>query len=229
MQKGRDFSQCAVEISRRNTQSQTSKSKDIALNRAQLLASGKYTEEDVEDLCKRKDAAGQYICDPNFPERVDLRQYIVNNEVSSELARAREDEQKVASTAQLDGTEALSLTEPGCDFAVDAAPTIHGLVGDLAGAVPTAASLEPEAKKRARGKAKAKGQAKPGETGEGEPEPDKPKTPLQKAQALKTKVFLGSVGSSVVVWIFFWKTWFSHVLIVFAIISKLQLLNIYSG
>ena len=103
------------------------------------------------------------------------------------------------STTQATATEALALTEPGCDFSNEG-PTIHSLAADLTGATPP--TTDPpqgqcKGKGRGRGKAKAKGSGKGTKgTGEGDeenqPPPDKIPEPLAKANQLKVKVFLES-------------------------------------
>lgn len=194
LEKGRDFSRCAVEVERKNLQSSTAKSKDLCLSRAQLEASGKYSKDDIDELVRRKTANGAYIDDPNFPGREDLRQYIINSETSAEVARTREDSQRVSSTAELDGAEALALTEDGCDFASNTGPNIRSLMGELGGAAgDPPAGPAPKAKGTRKGKGKGKGQGRAGrgDGGDGdnaETEPDKLPTPLAKATSLKAKV-----------------------------------------
>lgn len=203
LEKGQDFAQVEVEVTRRNVQSQSAKAKDVCMSKSQLEADPRYSKDDVADLIKRKTQLGQYIDDPNFPGREDLRQYIINAETSAETARVREDVQQVGSRMSVTGTEALALTEAGCDFAFDSHPSIKGISQDLGvvaapGEVP-APTGNGETKKKGRAKGKAKAKAGAGdknkgddqEGGEGEEkdnQPDKPPTPLAKAVALKTKV-----------------------------------------
>ena len=68
---------------------------------------------------------------PIFLDGEDLRQYIINAETSAETARVREDVQQVGSRMSVTGTEALALTEAGCDFAFDSHPSIKGISQDL--------------------------------------------------------------------------------------------------
>ena len=192
LEKGRDFSRCEVEVKRRNLQSTSAKSKDVAMSVAQLEATGRYSKEDIQELVKRKKEQGAYIQDPNFPGREDLYQYVINQETSAEMAHTREDSQEVSSAAVLEGQEALALTEDGCDFAANTAPTIRSLMNDLGGVAgeAPAAGPTPKAKATARkGKGKGKGQSK-GKEGDTDkaPEPDKLPTPLAKATTLKGKV-----------------------------------------
>ena len=95
MEKSKDFSLVEIEIQRRNVQRQTATSRNLCLSRAQLLASGRYTEDDVNDLIRRRTESGAFIPDPNFPDRIDLRQYLVNAETAAENARVREDSQAI--------------------------------------------------------------------------------------------------------------------------------------
>eukprot|EP00435_Cladocopium_sp_Y103_P025376 s3284_g6.t1 len=185
-------SKCEVEVKRRNLQSTSAKSKDVAMSVAQLEATGKYSKEDIQELVKRKKAQGAYIQDPNFPGREDLYQYLINQETSAEVAHTREDSQEVSSSAVVDGQEALALTEDGCDFAANTAPTIRSLMTDLGGAAgeaPTGPTPKAKAGTR-KGKGKGKGQnkGKEGETENQKPDPDKLPTPLAKATTLKGKV-----------------------------------------
>ena len=194
LEKGKDFAQVEVEVTRRNIQSQSAKAKDVCMSKSQLEADPRYSKDDVADLIKRKTQQGQYIDDPNFPGREDLRQYIINAETSAETARVREDVQQVGSKMAVSATEALSLTEPGCDFALDSHPSIKAIGNDLGSVVtPTGDAVVPgEGGKRPKQRAKAKAKAKAAAAAEGDPpkpeEPDKPPTPLAKAMALKTKV-----------------------------------------
>ena len=200
LEKGQDFAKVEIEVNRRNIQSTRAEAKDLCLSKAQLAATPGYTATDVDDLIRRKTLAGEYIDDPNFPGREDLRQYIVRAETSSTAARTREDVQQVNSTTQATPAEALSLTEPGCDFANEG-PTIHSLGADLTGATAPSSDQTQgpgKAKGKGRAKAKAKGQSKgtKGTGGEGDhdnqPPPDKIPEPLAKANQLKVKVFLDS-------------------------------------
>ena len=125
LQKGQDFSAVEVEVNRRNSQKKTAMARDRCLSRADLLATGRYSERDVQELIERKTALGEWIPDPNFPQREDLRQYKVNTDVASEVAHSREDIQSINATTAVSGTEALTLTEDGADFSEGAAPTIH--------------------------------------------------------------------------------------------------------
>ena len=193
LEKGRDFAQVEVEVKRRNIQSHTAKSKDACMSRAQLEADPRYSKSDVDDLIRRKTAAGAYLDDPNFPGREDLRQYLIHAETSAEAARTREDVQQVGSNTRITAAEALTLTEEGCDFSNEH-PSIKALAaeaGTTTGGDPT-----PEDKNKNKGKGRGKGRGKnsksktPGDGVDPEPEPDKPPTPLAKAMALKVKVFL---------------------------------------
>ena len=166
------------------------------MNRQQLETCGKYTKEDVEDLIRRKTLGGQYISDPNFPSREDLRQYIIHQETSAEVARTREDSQDVTSRVDVDNTEALALTEEGCDFAANTGPTIHGLMGE--GGVGVGQPVVPgenggKGGRHGRGpKGRGRGDKKKGDGDQSKetPDPDKLPTPLAKATALKSKVLL---------------------------------------
>ena len=200
MEKGKDFSLVEIEIQRRNVQRQTATSRNLCLSRAQLLASGRCTEDDVNDLIRRRTESGAFIPDPNFPDRVDLRQYLVNAETAAENARVREDAQAITARAAVSAPEAISLAEDGADFSVHAAPTVRSLTAELSGleAPPQEHNQQPDPKAKAKakprpkakgGKGKGKGKATGGE-GENGPEPDKVPTALEKATALKSKVFL---------------------------------------
>ena len=199
MEKGRDFSLVQVEIQRRNVQRQTATSRNLCLSRAQLMASGRYSEDDINDLVRRRTESGAWIPDPNFPDRIDLRQYLVNAETAAENARVREDSQAITSRTSASAAEAISMTEDGADFSVHAAPTATALAAELSGIEPPPQEPQqaaPKAKAKAKPRAKAKGKGKGGKgkaagpEGEEEPEPDKVPTPLEKATTLKSKVFL---------------------------------------
>ena len=199
LQKGKDFARCAVEIRRRNLQSQSSKSKDSCMNRQQLETCGKYTKDDVDDLIRRKTMAGQYISDPNFPTREDLRQYIIHQETSAEVARTREDSQDVTSRVDVDNTEALAVTEEGCDFADNTGPTIHGLMSEGGVGVGEPVVTGDRGGKGGRhgrvpkGRGRGRGKGGDGDQSRETPDPDKLPTPLAKATALKSKVLLISL------------------------------------
>jgi len=209
LEKGKDFSKVEVEVKRRNIQAHTAKAKDLCMSRAQLEADPRYKgkPQDIDDLIKRKTASGQFIDDPNFPGREDLRQYIINSETSKEDSNTRQNIQQINSVTGVSTTEALSLTEDGCDFSA-ANPTILGLTGAGHGTSTNPADTTSQAntkggdgnpKNRRR---KGRGKGGKGETGEngqdgdekakGE-QPDKPLTPLAKAVALKARVFLTTI------------------------------------
>ena len=166
------------------------------MNRQQLETCGKYTKDDVDDLIRRKTLSGDFIPDPNFPSREDLRQYIIHQETSAEVARTREDSQDVTSRVDVDNTEALALTEEGCDFAHNTGPTIHGLMGE--GGVGVGQPAVPGEKggkggrtaKAAKGRGRGRGGKGEGDQSKETPDPDKLPTPLAKATALKSKVLL---------------------------------------
>ena len=193
LSKGRDFSQVEVEVQRRNSQSEKASSKNLCLSRAQLIASGKYSESDIDDLIARCTASGAFIPDPNFPNKVEYRQYYVNSETAKEVAKTREDLQTVSSRTAATAAEALELTTEGGDFSAGAVPGIGdvaGMVGGMA-AIPGGGQAlpAPKAEPKRRGR---KGGGKGGKNGEnpadGTPQPDKVATPLEKANLLKTKV-----------------------------------------
>eukprot|EP00435_Cladocopium_sp_Y103_P007291 s4250_g2.t1 len=200
MEKSKDFGQVEIEIQRRNVQRQTATSRNLCLSRTQLLASGRYSEDDVNDLIRRRTESGHWIPDPNFPHREDLRQYMVNAEMAAENARVREDSQAVTSRTAASAAEAISLTEDGGDFSVHAAPTVRSLTAELSGLEhpPLVHNQQPDPTAKAKAKAKPRAKAKTGKgkgkgkaaVGEGEegPEPDKVPTPLEKAISLKAKV-----------------------------------------
>ena len=200
LDKGRDFNQVQIEIQRRNTQRQTATSRNTALSRTQLLADSRYTEADVDALIARRTAEGAYIPDPNFPDRLDLRQYVVHTETSAEDARVREDTQAMNSTTTATAAEAMPMLEEGNDFAINTAPTVRSITSELAGLPPLPATPNqtgPQAKPKPKPKPRG-GKAKKGEEGnmgEGDKEtpPDRVPTPLEKAKLLKTKVFLVSI------------------------------------
>ena len=196
LQKGQDFSAVEVEVNRRNSQKKTAMARDRCLSRADLLATGRYSERDVQELIERKTALGEWIPDPNFPQREDLRQYKVNTDVASEVAHSREDIQSINATTAVSGTEALTLTEDGADFSEGAAPTIHSALRmpQLSlGSTGGGAGDEP-GKGKAKGKGrKGKGKGK-NENGDGdgntETKPDKVLSPMDKAKLLRKSVFL---------------------------------------
>ena len=204
LEKGKDFAKVEVEVNRRNIQAHTAKAKDLCMSRAQLEADPRYKDkpQDIDDLVRRKTASGQFIDDPNFPGREDLRQYIINSETSKEDSHTRQDIQQINSKTGVTTTEALSLTEDGCDFSA-ANPTIHDLAGGVAGhgaggTNPTNTGGSDPQKGEGKGKGKNKGRKgkgkgeTKGKNGD-DPEPDKPLTPLAKAIALKGKVLLNTI------------------------------------
>ena len=193
LEKGQDFALVEIEVSRKNSQKQKAKTKEKCMSKRELEQDPRYTPEDVKELIERKTRLGEYINDPNFPSREDLRQYIVNSETVQENQHVREDTQAVNSTTSVTPVEALTLTEEGAVFAAGAHPSIRGLVESV---VPT--EEEPKGKTKGKGKGKTKG--KKGKNKEGQAEgdggtnpeevPDKPPTPLAKAIILKKAVFL---------------------------------------
>ena len=203
LEKGKDFAQVEVEVNRRNIQSHTAKMKDMCMSRAQLEQDPRYKgkPQDIEDLIKRKTQSGDYIDDPNFPGREDLRQYIIHAETSKEDAHTRQDTQQINSRTTVSASEALSLTEEGADFSA-AHPSIRDLATELGGAVggaTGAVGLGTDQGKGAKGKGgkgrrrKGKGEAAAeggGTEPKDDPEPAKTLTPLAKAIALKGKVLL---------------------------------------
>ena len=134
---------------------------------------------------------GEWIPDPNFPDRIDLRQYRVNSEVTAEVQHTREDSQNIVSHTHVSHAEALTLTEEGADFADASAPSIHDVVGGEGAPMGNGAEAESKGKgKKGRGKGKGKKGDAANAGPNQEPEPDKPPTPLEKAKALKKVVFL---------------------------------------
>jgi len=196
LEKGQDFQKVEVEIARRNTQKQKAKTKEKCMSKRELEQDPRYTPDDVKDLIQRKTALGQYIDDPNFPGREDLRQYIVSSEVSKEAQHIREDEQQILSATRVSGAEALALTEEGADFSAASTPSIHDVLGFAA--PPTVSDEVKGGGKGKDGKGKrrgGKGKTKEGKDGDAENQeneklPDKPPTPLEKAVLLKKSVFL---------------------------------------
>ena len=196
LEKGQDFALVEVEVSRKNSQKQKAKTKEKCMSKRELEQDPRYTPEDVKELIERKTRLGEYINDPNFPSREDLRQYIVNSETVQENQHVREDTQGVTSTTSVTPAEALTLTEDGAVFAAGAHPSIRDLV--------VAAPPEEEPKKNSKGKGggkggKGKNKGKKGNINDGQGEgeggdpegvPDKPPTPLAKANILKKAVFL---------------------------------------
>ena len=94
------------------------------------------------------------------------------------------------------------MTEDGADFSVHAAPTVRSLTAELSGLEHPPQEhnqLQPDAKAKAKAKPRAKPKAGKGKgwkgkaagaEGEDGPAPDKVPTALEKATALKSKVFL---------------------------------------
>ena len=201
LQKGQDFSAVEVEVNRRNSQKKTALARDRCLSRADLLATGRYSEKDVQELIERKTALGEWIPDPNFPQREDLRQYKVNTDVASEVARTREDSQSINATTSVSATEALTLTEDGADFSEGAAPTIHDALRmpQLSLGSTSGGTGDEVGKGKGKGKGrKGKGKGK-NENGDGdantESKPDKVLSPLDKAKLLRKSVFLRQLWS----------------------------------
>ena len=192
LEKGRDFNACQIEIQRRNTQQKKATNKRGCLSRAQLLKDPRYSEADVDALIARKTAEGAWVPDENFPERVDLRQYVVHIETTGEDNRIRDDVQSLTATASTTAEDAIPMLDNGNAFAMDSAPTVKSFAAESTGVDPATPALpEPKAKSKARGKAKAKAKG----VGKGEdpenPEPDLPPTPIEKAKKLANKVFFG--------------------------------------
>lgn len=206
LEKGQDFSLVELEVSRKNIQKQKAKTKEKCMSKRELELDPRYTPEDVKELIERKTRLGEYINDPNFPSREDLRQYIVTGETVQENQHVREDTQAVTSTTSLTPGEALTLTEDGAVFAAGAHPSIREFAHDVAPHDDDTRRTKGGGKNKGGkggGKTKTKtrkgnnkeqeggggeGEGKGGEGGEGEP--DKPPTPLAKANILKKAVFL---------------------------------------
>ncbi|CAK9018454.1 Nipped-B-like protein B [Durusdinium trenchii] len=194
LQHSRDFAKVEVEVNRRNIQKKEATAKDSAKSRHELETCGKYTKEDVAELIKRKTATGQFIEDPNFPGREDLRLYLVNSEVSQASSSIREDVQSINTRGGATTDEAMTLIEDGADFSSTALPTIQEVLG---GTPPEVPQGQPDAKGKGKGKRtrKTKGKQTEGQVNEnentkpeGEQQGDKVPTPLEKAMALKKAV-----------------------------------------
>jgi len=206
LEKGQDFALVELEVTRRNTQSQKAKITEKCMSKRELEQDPRYTPEDVKELIERKKRLGQYIRDPNFPDREDLIQYIVNSETSAENAHTREDSQNLRSTTSLSTEEALGLTENGSVFGASATPGLRELA-DVVINEPSNGEVN-NGKAKAKGKAKTKGKAKAkamamitdgtveGDAPNEQAVPDKPPTPLEKAVLLKKSVFLVWVNYS---------------------------------
>lgn len=200
LQHSRDFAKVEVEVNRRNIQKKEATAKDSAKSRHELETCGKYTKEDVAELIKRKTATGQFIEDPNFPGREDLRLYLVNSEVSQASSSIREDVQSINTRGGATTDEAMTLIEDGADFSSTALPTIQEVLG---GTPPEVPQGQPDAKGKGKGKRtrKTKGKQTEGQVNEnentkpeGEQQGDKVPTPLEKAMALKKAVCLSYVS-----------------------------------
>ena len=197
LEKGHDFMEVEVEVQRRNSQKEKAELKDKCMSKRELEQDPRYTPEDVKELIERKTKLGEYVADPNFPDRVDLRRYIVNAEISKKSQHIREDSQQVGSKMHVTAEEGLMLTEAGGDFAAGNTPTIRSLMGSGAsdvGGTPKPPPPTKEPKRKAKAKAKTHPNPPndggiPGEDG-ADPQPDKPPTPLEKAILLKKSVFL---------------------------------------
>ncbi len=196
LDKGQDFALVDLEVTRRNTQSQKAKITQKCMSKRELEQDPRYTPEDVKELIERKKRLGQYIRDPNFPDREDLIQYIVNSETSQENAHSREDSQNLRSTTRMSTEEGLGLTESGSVFGASATPGLRELADESMADPSNGGGDPPQAKAKAKGKAKGKAKAKAmptddnPENGAPQEEPDKPPTPLEKAVLLKKAVFL---------------------------------------
>ena len=198
LDKAQSFAACEVEIRRRNVQRQTASNSELAMSRRMLEQDPRYSKEDVEDLVRCRTAEGRYTVDPNFPQREDLRLYLVHDKIALDNSNVREDSQQVRGFARLDGHEALSLTDDGADFAsqapsIPAPATLMSTQGLQAALGEKAGDAEPKAKAKGKPRArKAKGKAATEEDPNApSPEPVVPKTPLEKATALKKTVHLG--------------------------------------
>ena len=201
LEKGQDFSLVELEVTRKNSQSQMAKTTEKCMSKRELEQDPRYSPDDVKELIERKKRLGHYIRDPNFPDREDLIQYIVNSETSQENAHTREDSQNLKSTTSITPAEGLDLTESGAVFAANATPGVHALMDTAGGGPPN--DGENGGNGEAGGKAKGKGKnhrPKPKPKAKAiatnpdgtpvDPEPDKPPTPLEKAVLLKKSVFL---------------------------------------
>lgn len=160
-----------------------------------LEMDGRYTTEQIEELIRRKTAQNMYICDPNFPDNENLRQYILVEETTRVTQDIREESQTLRGTTELSATEALSLTEAGASFAADgmALPGLSEL--EAPAATPNGAPGAHEDKGNGnKGKGRRKkgtGNDGGGENGNGNGEkPVVPLTPLQQATALAKATFL---------------------------------------
>ena len=200
LEKGGDWAKTAVEIERKNIQKQSANSKDKCMSRRDLEESRRYSPEDIRELIERKTRLGQFISDPNFPEREDLRQYLVNTEVSSEISNIRQNSQSLASNTALSSTEALALTEDGADFGSGGVPTVADVVGYTGSMMGGNGDGQGDQKggkggrkNKNTGKGGAGGKSGKGGRGKGEGEDAevKPLSPLEKANLLKKAVSLG--------------------------------------
>lgn len=192
LQKAGDWTQVELEVQRKNIQRESATHTRRPLSRRQLEQDPRYTAQDLDDLCKRCEDRGLVIYDPNFPQREDLRLYIITDNISHDLQQVREETQQMTSTVVLDAQQAMAVTEQGSDLAFTNRPSVAALQLGSGGA-PTAAAEQgsgsrnvPEPKEAAK-KPKPKRRGKKAEN-EGEPQPDKVPSPLEKATALKRAV-----------------------------------------
>lgn len=201
LDRGQSFLECELEVKRKQVQENAAKSVESALSRAQLLADGRYKEEDVDDLIRRQTEAGNYFNDPNFPNRVDLRRYILNTELTRTKTDLRSNETSLSSRARLETHEAMAMAEDGADFshASTAAPSFATLLGALPSpSAPTETGnndVQPNEKgKKPRRKKGETPAAPPGGNPGGNPDPPPvvPLTPLQKANTTKKHVLPGA-------------------------------------
>ena len=192
LQKAGDWTQVELEVQRKNIQRESATHTRRPLSRRQLEQDPRYTAQDLDDLCKRCEDRGLVIYDPNFPQREDLRLYIITDNISHDLQQVREETQQMTSTVVLDAQQAMAVTEQGSDLAFTNRPSVAALQLGSGGA-PTVAAEQgsgsrnvPEPKEAAK-KPKPKRRGKKAEN-EGEPQPDKVPSPLEKATALKRAV-----------------------------------------
>ena len=108
-----DFGQCALEISRINSQSRSCNATTVTWSKKQLEQSGRYSETEITELIDRLTKEKKFIDDPNFPGVEHLRRYQVVDDISATDQRKQEDRQQVSNTGNVTRGEAVQLSAEG--------------------------------------------------------------------------------------------------------------------
>ena len=108
-----DFGQCALEISRVNSQSRTANATTVTWSKKQIVQSGRYSESEITELIDRLTKEKKYIDDPNFPGVEHLRRFQIVDDISATDQRKQEDRQTISNTGNVAHAEAIQLSGEG--------------------------------------------------------------------------------------------------------------------